>query len=147
MYTMVPITMGPPPGASLISIISRTLHSKWIGLSATRGGLTTVEGAGVSPANSNSLNPGSASTEEVFMAGNKLSVTIFTTNSLVARTLFNVSFLLPSIPRISGQNNTVGGLEHTTLKKENGARLGRPCRSRLEIQPMGRGRTEPVRIL
>jgi hypothetical protein len=46
-----------------------------------------------------------------------------------------------------GQNSTVGGLGHTTLKKENGARLGLPLTLTVEIQPIGRGTTEPIKIL
>src|SRR5258706_12767480 len=118
-----------------------------MGLSFTRGGLTETEAARVNPAYSNSLKSGGASIEEAFMARSISSVTIFTTNSFVARTLFSVSFIFPSVPRIRGQKRRVGGFEQTALKNEKGARFGRPLMSMLEIQPIGRGTTEPVKIL
>jgi len=46
-----------------------------------------------------------------------------------------------------GQNRTVGGLAQTTLKNENGARLGWPLALTVEIQPIGRGTTDPIKIL
>src|SRR3990172_797758 len=144
---MLPMTMEPPPGSLLISMISLTLHSKWIGLSITRGGLTASDGTRLKPANSNSLNSDGASMDEAFIARSVSSVTMFTTNSFVVRTLFNVSLVIPSVLRMRGQNRSVGGLEQTALKNENGARFARPLRSRVEIQPIGLGTIEPVIIL
>jgi hypothetical protein len=46
-----------------------------------------------------------------------------------------------------GQNMTVGGFGQTALKKEYGARLGWPSWLMLEIQPIGRGKTDPINIL
>jgi hypothetical protein len=46
-----------------------------------------------------------------------------------------------------GQNRTVGGLAHTALKNENGARFDSPLSSTVETQPIGRGRMEPIMIL
>jgi hypothetical protein len=45
--------------------------------------------------------------------------------------------------RIEGANTTTGGLPLTALKNEYGARFGRPPELIVEIQPIGRGATDP----
>jgi hypothetical protein len=42
-------------------------------------------------------------------------------------------------------SETMGGMTHTTVKKENGARFVRPAGLMVEAQPIGRGTTAPVR--
>ena len=129
-------------GTDLHDLVDATLevHAAFADL----GGRTVTDGSAVTHANSNSFISGGASTDDKFIASASSSLTMFTTNSPVARTLLSVSLVFPSTPRIMGQNTTVGGLEQTTLKNENGARFGRPRSSMLEIQPIGRGRIDPV---
>ena len=38
----------------------------------------------------------------------------------------------------------IGGATHTTVKKENGARLATPPALTVDAQPIGRGTTEPM---
>ena len=60
--------------------------------------------------------------------------------------LRTVSFLTP--PRFAtAENISVGGLPVIPLKNENGARLLMPCLLRVPAQAMGRGATEPIKIL
>jgi len=117
------------------------------GLAATRGGLTTLDGAVIRFATANSLTCSGNSWEVWFMALASSWVTILTTNSPVVRTLRKVSLVPRSVERINGLNRTCGGLAHTALKKENGARFGRPSASKVEIHPIGRGTIEPIMTL
>ncbi len=79
------------------------------------------------------------------MAAAVSSVTMFTVNSPVDRTLAAVSFSAPF--RRPAEKITVGGLADTTLKNEYGATFGVPSPARLPIQPMGLGTTSPVSSL
>jgi hypothetical protein len=49
--------------------------------------------------------------------------------------------------RIPGANASSGGLAHTALKNEKGARLGCPEALRLETHAIGRGPTALIRML
>ena len=64
-------------------------------------------------------------------------------NSCVSRMFLNVCFSLPSGLRAI-VSETIGGTTHTTVKKENGARLVTPAVLTVEAQPIGRGTTVPV---
>jgi hypothetical protein len=49
--------------------------------------------------------------------------------------------------RIAGANANSGGLAHTALKNEKGAKLGCPEALRLETHAIGRGPTALIRML
>jgi hypothetical protein len=49
--------------------------------------------------------------------------------------------------RIAGANASSGGLAHTALKNEKGARLGCPEALRLDTHAIGRGPTALIRML
>ena len=70
-------------------------------------------------------------------------VTTLKQNSPVARAFFSVCFSLPSGLRAI-VSEIIGGITHTTVKNENGARLVTPSALMVEAQPIGRGTTEPV---
>jgi hypothetical protein len=48
--------------------------------------------------------------------------------------------------RIAGANASSGGLAHTALKNEKGARFGCPEALRLETHAIGRGATALIRM-
>ena len=54
-----------------------------------------------------------------------------------------MSFCLPVLPLLAGENIATGGLELKTLKKENGARLATPFLSIVLAKHMGLGPTAP----
>ena len=87
---------------------------------------------------------GSKSVEHITIFSAKDSETIFTTNSLVSLIFLKVSFSLPSQPRLAGQNIIVGGLEHTPLKYEKGAKLNILLFETVETNAMGLGTIEPI---
>src|SRR6056297_240300 len=70
---------------------------------------------------------------------------MWATNPPVARALWTLSFGRPA--RLPPENDSTGGEAEAIWKYENGARLRRPCSSTVEIQPIGRGTTVPVRSL
>ena len=142
--TTSPMTTLAAPGWSPSSTICVSRHSKWMGLSATRGGRTTLDGAGVNPAAANSFTSAGSSVDVMFIAGPRASVTMLITNSPVARTLCNVSLGWPSVDRIIGQNRTCGGLAPAAVKNENGARFGSPASFTVDTQPMARGTIDPI---
>ena len=51
---------------------------------------------------------------------------------------------LPVLPLLDGEKIAIGGLELKTLKKEKGARLGRPSSSIVLAKQMGLGTTAPA---
>ena len=71
------------------------------------------------------------------------SVTTLKQKSPISLMFFRVCFSVPSGLRAI-VSEIIGGTTQTTVKKLNGARLVRPCRSIVEAQPIGRGTTEPV---
>ena len=70
-------------------------------------------------------------------------VTTLKQNSPVARTFLRVCFSLPSALSMI-VSEIIGGATHTTVKKENGARLATPPALTVDAQPIGRGTTEPM---
>ncbi len=75
------------------------------------------------------------------------SVTVATTNCPVARMFLSVSFSSPVFPARVGQKARYAGLLETTVKKEKGARLGRPSASTVDTRAMGLGTTISTRRL
>lgn len=65
------------------------------------------------------------------------------TNSPVAIAFAAVSFCVPSA-RVFAAISTVGGSQVRFWNWLYGARLCRPCRSTVEIQPIGRGTTQDL---
>src|SRR5690606_40874929 len=108
------------------------------GASATRGGRTRVEGVAAMSKASNSLSPCGRSAAVAFIFSASAPETMWTTNSGTARMLRTVSLGSPW-RLLTGTNMSVGGLDVTPLKKENGARLVRPSAAMVETQAMGRG--------
>jgi len=84
-------------GASPISIILITLHSKFIGDSSILGDLTISLSIGVSSAILASLIPYGKSTAHIFIFSAISSVTMLTTKSPLSSMFFKVSFLSPSL--------------------------------------------------
>src|SRR5512142_3405299 len=119
------IILPPPDWRGLMRMICVNRHSIDTSDSFTLGGLMQSEGMGVSPERANSSVPGDTSAEAIFIAPANDSETMLTTNSLVDSTLLRVSFSLPSFRTVVA-NRIVGGLEHTPLKKLNGARFLTP---------------------
>lgn len=80
-----------------------TLHSKFTGLSPTRGTLTTFEGLGVSPLSSNSSISAATAAQLWFICSASGRVARFQTNSPVCSMLFRLS-LRPTLqkPMIGG---------------------------------------------
>ncbi len=118
-------------------------HSKFTGDSSTRGGFIIADGAGVSPAISNSLVSAGYSAAVLFIASLMLSTTILITNSPVASILASVSFGLEGVLRAM-DIATVGGFEDMALKNENGAKLKLPDSEIVDMKAIGRGITTPV---
>jgi len=69
-------------------------------------------------------------------------VTTEIVNSPVFLIFRNVCFGVPSTPRNAGEKATTGGLVPKALKKEKGARFGRPCSSSVPTKAIGRGATK-----
>ncbi|MCE2923853.1 MAG: hypothetical protein LW822_00070 [Phycisphaeraceae bacterium] len=129
----------------------RVWHSKATGEIATRGGLTTTLGAGLSEARSNSDSSGGRGAEQADICLPSACGTTLTTNcpvppSAVGLAFRRVSFSRPSSCR-AGQNSRVIGLLPTPAKKEKGARLVWPAGEIVETKAMGRGRMAPMRSL
>src|ERR1700730_4778261 len=97
-----------------------SLHSMLTRLSRTLGGRTRSLGTGVRPETVNSSTSGEYSPEHKFICWAISSLTMFTTNSCVARTLARVSF---GGLRCVGEKHTTGGSPQIALKKLNGATL------------------------
>src|SRR5690242_4713767 len=116
-----------------------------MGASATRGGLIFTLGALVKPVSANSSTCSGYSPDDRFICCARSSFATLMTYSPVFFTFWTVSLATPS--REPAENMTVGGLEHTALKKLNGARLSRPSGVIDETQAIGRGTTQPMRIL
>src|SRR5258706_15651047 len=114
-------------------MICDTLHSNETGLSATRGTLTRLLGAAVSPEILNSLTSWATWAAVAFICCAKSMVARFQTNSPVSWMLATLSF------QEVEENPMIGGREMNPLKKPHGARLRLPSASREEIQPIGRG--------
>ena len=73
---------GPSSGSR--ATVRSHLHSSATGDSATRGGFTIRQGAGVSPAKSSSLCPRGSGAEVAFIASRKSQVARLQTNSPVS---------------------------------------------------------------
>ncbi len=118
-----------------------TLHSRLIGDSATRGGLTSLLGAGVRPASAISSTSAGSEALVRFIASRRSQVAMLATNSPVSRQLVSVSFgpcgWRPLMPA-----TTTGGFDAMPLKKLNGARLTTPSLLTVVSQPIGRGTTQ-----
>ena len=100
-------------------------------------------GIGVSPVSANSESSSGKPLAESAICFHTGFVTTLKQNSPVSRTFFSVCFSLPSaFGKIVSE--IIGGLTHTTVKKENGARLATPRALTVEAQPIGRGTTEPM---
>src|ERR1700733_11118337 len=116
-------------------------HSSETRLSAMRGVRIFSEGAGVSPASSNSLVLGSKSIAVTFIRSRLSSLTRLTTNSPCCRTLFPVS-LRSLNERLRMAKATTGGASPNTLNNENGAAFGvLSSEFSVETQAIGRGVT------
>ena len=114
---------------------------------ATRGGLTTVEGASRKPVWANSLCPCGRPSELSTIWSNSDSGDRLTTNSPLARILSRVSlgrrfWSLWLSPRGPHENPSTGGSGQTTLKKLNGARLVSPALLMVDTHAIGRGMME-----
>src|SRR5580700_6611374 len=112
--------------------------------SLTRGGRTRSLDTGVSPDTANSSTPYGYSPEVAFIFAANSSLTMFTTNSFIARTLTSVS--------LQGSRNDVvkhstGGFALATVKKLNGARFAVPSGEMVETNAIGRGTTAPTSSL
>src|SRR5260370_17335837 len=105
--------------------------------SPTRGARTMSLGTGVSPEVSNSSTSGATSAEQMFICCANSSDTMFTTNSLVVRILFSVSFVAASRPRTIGQKQMTGGLALIPVKKLNGPQLLMPSGLMLDTNTLG----------
>jgi len=68
---------------------------------------------------------------------------MFQTNSPVSSALRTESLRWPEVSWLA-ENMTMGGLKVTFWNWLYGARLWRPSRSTVEIQPMGRGTTQDL---
>src|SRR6185437_10070173 len=122
----------------LSSTVCTYLHSSAAGLSATRGGLTKRDGAGVKPDSANSSTSGATADELMFILSLSPNVATEQTNSPVSSALRRLS-LLPL-----DENITCAGFSDTALKKLYGDRLSTPVRLTVEIQPIGRGATSAL---
>src|ERR1700737_4523859 len=87
---------------------------------ATRGGRTSRDGAGSSPAAIISLTPRGNSLDVSTISLRRLKVARLQTNSLVSSTKISESFG-PSL-----ENKTIGGWSETPLKNGDGARFFSP---------------------
>src|SRR5271167_1216426 len=121
------------PLMSLSRTVCSHLHSKAHGDDSTRGGLTSIDGAAISPASIISLVPRGNDPDVAFIGSRSSQTARLHTNSRVSSTKVIESFLP------SEANITMGGSLETPLKKEYGARLISPWALIDEIQPMGRG--------
>src|SRR6516225_278786 len=121
-----------------------SLHSKWIGTSLTRGAAILTLGSGVRPVLANSESLAGKELAESTIFRHTGSVTTLKQNSPVSRTFLSVCFSVPSGLRAI-VSEIIGGMTHTTVKKENGARLLTPPLLIVDAQPIGRGTTAPVR--
>ena len=101
------------PSSRLRRITSSTRHSSAQGLAATRGGLTSTEGAASRPAWPNSLAPRGSGAEVAFMASRNAKVGMFHTNSRVSSAKVMLSFR-PSLEKA----RIATGSDATALKKE-----------------------------
>jgi hypothetical protein len=108
------------------------LHSSAAGDAATRGGRTSREGAGSSPACAISLSPRASGAEVSFMASRRSHVARLQTNSPVSSMKAWAS--LPAL----AENATIGGRSEIWLKNEYGERLISPLALIAVIQPIGR---------
>ena len=91
------------------------------GLSATRGGFTSIEGAWVTPAYSNSLTFPGAGTAVAFICVRSSQVTRFTTNSPVSCAFFMESFNPPvGVCGCSGEHDLRRGIGHRVEKRVRG---------------------------
>ena len=79
-----------------------------------------------------------------FILAANSSLTMFTTNSLVARMFTSVS--LRGSRKDAVKHNT-GGFALATVKKLNGARFGTPSGEIVETNAIGRGTTAPTSSL
>ena len=86
-------------------------HSSAAGEAATRGAFTMRDGAGASPAASNSLSPDASAPEEMFMASKRGRVQRLKTNSPVAMAMPALCFMVSLVKA------SMGGREWTALKK------------------------------
>jgi hypothetical protein len=135
--------MLPPSGLTLSSTISTSRHSICTGDSLTRCGLTTSLAIPVKRETSNSSTSGGYSPEHRFIWREISSLTMLTTNSLVSRTLFNVSFVEP-FGRTIGQKQITGGFALAPVKKLNGARFETPAALIVETKAIGLGTITPI---
>src|SRR6476620_12393365 len=126
--------MSRPSIGSKLTVLSHW-HSSAHGEAATRGGLTSRDGAGSSPVCCISLWPRGSGAEVPFIWSRRSKVARLQTNSLVSSTKATESFG-PSL-----ENITIGGLSVMPLKNEYGARLISPFVLMEVIQPIGRGAT------
>jgi len=126
----------PALGSDPNEIIWWSLHSKFIGESATRGGFTTVDCFAAISAATNSLTPGGYGALVWFIFCARPWLTTFTTNSPVCLMFTSVSFSC-ELSNKSGEKHSIGGLTLATVKNENGARFMLPEASRVETQAMG----------
>jgi hypothetical protein len=90
-----------------------------------------------------SESPAGKALAESTISRHTCSVTTLKQNSPVSRTFLSVCFSLPSGLRAI-VSEIIGGMTQTTVKKENGARLGTPLLLNVDAQPIGRGTTAPV---
>src|SRR5271156_3075249 len=119
------------------SITRSSLHSKWIGTSLTRGGLTFTLGIGVRPVSANSESSSGKALAESTICFHTGCVTTLKQNSPVSRTFLSVCFSLPSGLRAI-VSEIIDGTTQTTVKNENGARLATPFLLTVDAQPIGR---------
>src|SRR5580692_2199684 len=112
--------------------------------SFTRGGRTRSLATGVSPATANSSTPYGYSPEVTFIFSANSSLTMFTTNSFVARTFVSVSF---EGSRYDAVKHSTGGFALATVKKLNGARFATPSGEMVDTNAIGRGTTTPTSSL
>src|SRR3954463_11108496 len=130
---MITVLMHKLPLISFSGTTCVTLHSSEQGLSLTRGGLTSWQGAISRCAWGNSLSPCGNEAEVMFMLSRRSQVGMFQTNSPVSSANVCESFL-PLLEKAS-----MGGVSATALKQEYGARLIAPDLLIVETQPIGRG--------
>ena len=130
-------------GSETDPMVRSSLHSKWIGASLTRGALTRTPGIGVSPVSANSESSSGKPLAESTICCHTGRVTTLKQNAPVARAFLSVCFSLPSPLRMM-VSEIIGGVTHTTVKNENGARFGTPVVLAVDAQPIGRGTTEPM---
>src|SRR5258708_17045593 len=98
-----------------------SLHSNETGLSATRGTLTSLLGAAVSPEILNSLTSWATCAAVKFICRARSMVARFQTNSPVSLILPTLSF------QEVEEKPMIGGWEQDPLKKPYGARLSLAC--------------------